>query len=95
MAPAVRSHVGIETAVGTVILTVLVLGYAFTLRAGAWPPGHPWALLTLAPLSLLQFQAGARHAAMGAERSANRFNAAATCFSVLTLACWVLAVALR
>jgi hypothetical protein len=93
MIPMSRRHAGIETAVGALILVVLVLGYAWTLRSGASPPGHPWAALTLIPMSGTQLQAGARRA--DADRPANRFNVAATFFSLLTLACWVLAIALR
>jgi hypothetical protein len=44
----------LQRVTGLIVLVVVILGYAFALRAGVWPPGHPWSGMTL--LSLAAFQ---------------------------------------
>ena len=39
------------------VLVLVVLGYAFARRSGAWPPGHPWSGVTLIALSASQLLA--------------------------------------
>ncbi|MEO7272447.1 MAG: hypothetical protein ABIX28_00795 [Vicinamibacterales bacterium] len=39
---------------GFVILTVVLVAYVHALRAGHWPPSHPWSGFTLVTLALGQ-----------------------------------------
>ena len=42
-------------ATGILLVLVVVAGYAIALRAGHWPPSHPWSGLTLLLLAIGQF----------------------------------------
>jgi len=43
---------------GVFMVVIVVAGYAVALRAGHWPPSHPWSGLTLLGLAAIQYRAG-------------------------------------
>ena len=45
---------------GVFMLAVVVAGYAIALRAGHWPPSHPWSGLTLLLLAVAQCVSSSR-----------------------------------
>jgi hypothetical protein len=43
----------VRLTVGVLVLGAVLVGYAIALRAGMWPPSHPWSGIALVAMALL------------------------------------------
>jgi hypothetical protein len=76
---------------GLIVLVMVIIGYAVALRAGVWPPGHPWSGITL--LSLAAFQMGGPGvAADHLKREKSALAQGALALTLIAAALWLTAV---
>jgi hypothetical protein len=80
----------LQRVTGLIVVVVVILGYAFALRAGVWPPGHPWSGITL--LSLAAFQLGTRVVADPLKREKSVLARGAVFLTLVAAALWLTAV---
>ena len=81
----------LQRVTGLIVVVVVILGYAFALRAGVWPPGHPWSGITL--LSLAAFQlGGTRVVADPLKREKSVLARGAVFLTLVAAALWLTAV---
>ena len=83
---------GKESVPGALVFVLLMLGYFTAMRAGAWPPGHPWSGITLLSLSVVQVLAPARRSAMSVNRSMTVLYWAGIALALVGAVLWNLAV---
>jgi hypothetical protein len=43
----------VRLTVGVLVLSAVLVGYSIALRAGMWPPSHPWSGIALIGMALL------------------------------------------
>ena len=82
-------------AAGLFVIVLVVLGYALTLRRGAWPPGHPWSGITLITLATSSFLTAAGNT--NKNQSTAVLSAAGIVFLIVGAISWSIAwlIALR